>query len=185
MTYLSKMARSVPYIVAVALAGATAPAPAQENTPAPAPVAKPSASSPGVSGQQPMTRPISGTGAGNAKGAVIATGVQQTPAFVPQRLTVRYLVDAAFPVTLMADGMTFDCAAEKNSPTPVMACTAQANGRYVDLRAFYGKTSPIAPIAPRVSGKQWNGACAGTSGDTCRIAMIGPQTVGIDFYAKP
>lgn len=123
--------------------------------------------------------------AGSSQGKPTAFITAETPKLMPQTLTVRFLTDTAYPVTLVAEGLTFACAPEPGSPTPVTACTAQVIGNHVDLTAYYGIGTPLAPVLPRVSGKQWNGACAGTTGDSCQIAMSGPQTVGIDFYAKP
>jgi hypothetical protein len=128
-----------------------------------------------------MTTPLPGKPS-NPKASIF--GTSNAPSG-PQSLKVRYLTDINNPVTLLADGLTFDCASEPGAPTPVTACTAQTSSTSVDLSATYGKSSPLTPIQPKISGKQWNGACAGTSGDTCHLTMTSSQTVGIDFYAKP
>ena len=145
---------------------------------------QPAASRPAASRSTPMPGAVASKTTEN-EGAPVVTDAYHPPKLVKQTLTVRYLVDPGYPVTLLADGQTFACAPEPGAPTPVTACTTKANGRYVDLRAMYGQGTPLAPILPHVAGKQWNGACAGTAGDICRVAMAGPQVVGIDFYAKP
>jgi len=170
--------RALPMMAMIAFAMAT-PAWAQAGG-SPDPVLSPTAKPSGPVRSPSMTTSLPGT-TSNPKSSTIAS----KPKLVPNLLTVRYLVDPAYPVTLTAAGLTFGCAPEPNSPTPMIACAAQANAGHVDLSASYGKGSPLAPILPKVSGGQWKGACAGTSGDTCSLTMNGPQSVGIDFYAKP
>lgn len=104
-------------------------------------------------------------------------------------LTVRYMSIGGTRMTLSTPAGTFTCA-PPSLPVglPMANCTlAVPRVSTVALTAHYLILGPVAQTGKGrpMTGKQWQGACAGTASDTCTLAMTQDRTVEISPYAAP
>ena len=105
------------------------------------------------------------------------------------RLSVRYVVVADTKMTLSTPAGTFACAPQGvGVGMPMATCTlAVPRGSTVALTANFLIFSPVAQTGngKPMTGKQWQGACTGTAGDTCTLSMTEDRAVQISPYAAP
>ena len=115
--------------------------------------------------------------------------------YVPQRprfavLSVHYTLIGGTKMTLTTPSGSFTCAPPPSFPAglPTANCTlAVSRGSSVALMANYMISGAVAATGKDkpMTGKQWQGACAGTISDTCTLAMTEDRTVEISPYAAP
>ncbi len=100
-------------------------------------------------------------------------------------LTVRYPDQTGYEVILEATpASNFTCSVDASGSYADKICVTKTPFQSVTLRAGYRKanTSPV-PILSRqlIKDKQWEGACAGTVGEECKLDMTTAKTVQINF----
>lgn len=100
-------------------------------------------------------------------------------------LTVRYPDQTGYEVILEATpASTFTCSVDASGNYPDKVCLTKTPFQSVTLRAGYRKTttSPVPILSPQlIKDKQWEGACAGTVGEECKLDMTTPKSVQINF----
>lgn len=105
-------------------------------------------------------------------------------------LSVRYTLIGGTKMTLTTAAGSFTCVPPPSFPAglPTANCTlAVPRGTTLALTANYRISGAVAATGngKPMTGKQWQGACAGTIGNTCTLAMTEDRTVDISPYTTP
>lgn len=123
-------------------------------------------------------------------GKVVTTNPKSIATPKSVLLTVRYVAVAGTTMSLSTPAGTFVCVPPSGvvAGLPSYTCTlAVPRLSTVALTAAFAISSPIAATGKGkpMTGKQWQGDCAGTLSDTCTLDMAQARTVEIMPYAAP